>query len=414
MSAKIIAATAALLLAWAARAEPLTCQRAVEYALERNSEIANLTAEVRAASARLGGAELVVQHNPEVSVGAGPRRHGDQHTTDLEVSLAQRLELFGQRAARIEVAAAEREAAEARLAARRVGLAAEARAAFARALATERLVALTREDLVVARDSVRSVQRRAELGSVSQLEVNAARTESGRAALSVAVATRRAAAARAELRNLLGVDASARLELDGELAPPAAAASIEVEALVAKALAVRPDLIAARREARAAEAEGRLAEREAYPSPVVGARYAREEGAEILVGTVTLELPVSNRNQAGRGVAAARLFKAVAELAAVERRVQAEVRLAVERSRDAAEAVAAYEGEAIQSADANLTLAGTAYEAGKIGIAELLLIRRGAVEARREHVEALLEAREAEAELARAVGSEALVPGRDP
>ncbi len=413
MSAKVIAATAALLLAWAARAEPLTCQRAVEYALERNSEIANFTAEVHAASARLGGAELVVQHNPEVSVGAGPRRHGDQHTTDVEASLAQRLELFGQRGARIEVAAAAREAAEARLAARRVGLAAEVRAAFARALATERLVAFAREDLVVTRDSVRSVQRRAELGGVSQLEVNAARTEAGRAALSVAVATRRAATARAELRNLLGADAGARLELDGELAPPVAA-SVNVEALVAKALAVRPDLMAARREARAAEAEGRLAEREAYPSPVVGARYAREEGADILVGTVTLELPVSNRNQAGRGVAAARLSKAVAELAAVERRVQAEVRLAVERSRDAAEAVAAYEGEAIQSADANVTLAGMAYEAGKIGIAELLLIRRGAVEARREHVEALLEAREAEAELARAVGSEALVPGGDP
>jgi outer membrane protein TolC len=56
-------------------------------------------------------------------------------------------------------------------------------------------------------------------------------------------------------------------------------------------------------------------------------------------------------------------------------------------------------------------LATRAYEAGKIGLAELLLIRRSAVEARRDHLEALEELADAEAALARAVGSEQLVVG---
>ena len=220
MNANVILAIAVLCGATAADAEPLTSDRAVEFALERNPELAALAADVGAARARLSGAELPLQSNPEISAGAGPRRNGAAHSTDLEVSLSQRVEVFGQRGARIDVAQAERAAAEKRLASRRVAVAAEVRSAFARVLAAERLVALAREDLAVARDAVRAVERRLELGGTSQLEVNAVRVEGGRAARSVAVATQRTAAARAELRTLLGSDAGAPLELAGELPRP--------------------------------------------------------------------------------------------------------------------------------------------------------------------------------------------------
>jgi cobalt-zinc-cadmium efflux system outer membrane protein len=151
--------------------------------------------------------------------------------------------------------------------------------------------------------------------------------------------------------------------------------------------------------------------REAFPAPVIGARYSREERADILVGTLTFDLPVFNRNQAARGVASASVARAKAQLAAAERRVREEVLLSVERLRIAGEAATAFEGEALAGAEANLGLATKAYEAGKIGVAELLIIRRGAVEARRDHVEVLEELAEAEAELARAIGSEALLTG---
>lgn len=409
MNANVILAIVVLCGATAAVAEPLTSDRAVELALERNPELAGLAADVGAARARLSGAELPLQSNPELSAGAGPRRNGAARGTDLEVSLSQRVEVFGQRGARMEVARAERAAAEKRLAAGRVAVAAEVRSAFARVLAADRLVALAREDLAVARDAVRAAERRFELGGTSQLEVNAVRVEGGRAARSVAVAIRRTAAARAELRALLGSDAGAPLELAGELARRTGAAPLEVDALLGRALEARADLAAARRELAAAEADRRLAAREALPVPAIGARYSREEGADVVLGTLTFDFPLFNRNQAGRGVASARVARAQAGLAAEERRVREDVRLAVERLELASQAVAAFEGEALAGAEANVSLATRAYEAGKIGLAELLLIRRSAVEARRDHLEALLELAEAEAGLAGAMGSERLV-----
>jgi len=411
MNANAIIAVAAVWAGAAAAADPLTTDRAVELALGRNPELAALAADLGAVRARLGGAELPVQSNPELSAGAGPRRDGVAHSTDVEVSLSQRIEVFGQRGARIDAARAEREAAEKRLASRRVAVAAEVRSAFARVLAADQLVALAREDQAVARDAVRAVERRFELGGVSQLDVNAARAEGGRAARAVAVATRRAAAARAELRTLLGSDPGAPLELAGELPRPAGATSLDADALGRRALESRADLAAARHELAAAEAEQRVAAREALPVPAIGARYSREEGADIVLGTLTFDLPLFNRNQAERGVASARRARAVAELAAAERRVREDVFLAVARVDTAREAALAFEGDALAGAEANVMLATRAYEAGKIGLAELLLIRRSAVEARRDHLEALEELADAEATLARAVGSERLVAG---
>jgi outer membrane protein, heavy metal efflux system len=411
MKPRIVLAAAVLSVATAATAEPLTRERAVAIALERNPELSALAADARAAQARLSGAELLLQSNPELSGGAGPRRRGGERTTDVEVGVSQRVEIFGQRGARIDVASAERDASDARVAARRVGLAADVRASFARVLAADRLVALAREDVAVARDAVRAVERRFELGGTTQLEVNAARAEAGRAARALAVAFRRALFARSELRTLLGIEPAAPLELEGELSRASSATSLDGEALVSRALATRTDLVAARRELAAAEGEVRFASREALPAPVIGARYSREEGADIVLGTLSFDLPVFNRNQAGRGVASARVARAQTEVAAGERRVREEVRLAVSRLETAVEAAHAFEGEALAGAEANVTLAARAYEAGKIGIAELLVIRRSAVETRRDHVEALAELAEAEAELARAIGSEAAFGG---
>ena len=72
----------------------------------------------------------------------------------------------------------------------------------------------------------------------------------------------------------------------------------------------------------------------------------------------------------------------------------------------AREAARAYEGEVVQAAQENLSLLATAYRAGKIGLFELILIRRDALEARRGHIESVEEVRVAEAEIRRAVGAE--------
>lgn len=83
-----------------------------------------------------------------------------------------------------------------------------------------------------------------------------------------------------------------------------------------------------------------------------------------------------------------------------------EVALASLRLVAARETSRSFEGEVLMAMQENLSLVNTAYEAGKIDLFELLLVRREALQARREHIQALEDVRAAEADLARALGLE--------
>jgi cobalt-zinc-cadmium efflux system outer membrane protein len=401
----VVAIAALLVGGGAAAAEgPLTVERAVALALERNPEISAREAGLRAARARLEGARLPFQANPEVAIAAGPRSRGGERSTDVDIELSQRVELFGQRGARIDAARAEAAAAEGALAQRRAEIAAQTRIAFARALAAERLAAIAEEDLALSREAARVAEKRLELGDGSRLELNAARVEVGRAARGVALARQAVDAARAELRLVTGTPAGAALRLAGDLAP-AGRGGAAPEALVERALAGRGDLAAARHEVDAARAEVRFAAREWLPLPRLGAGFKREEGADIVVGTVAFDLPVWNRNPAGRGTASARLSRAESELGAAERRVREEVLLAARRVAAAREAAQAFDADVVGATKENLALTTQAYQSGKLDLVQVLLIRRSAIEARRGEVEALAALAEAEAELARVSGA---------
>src|SRR5512145_1943983 len=119
--------------AGAARAgEPLTLGVAVDRAFAQNADVRAAEAEVRAARARLEGVSVLLASNPEVSAGAGPRDAGDRRTIDYEVALSQRVEIGGQRGARLAAARAALGAAEGRLASTRARVASEVRGLLGR------------------------------------------------------------------------------------------------------------------------------------------------------------------------------------------------------------------------------------------------------------------------------------------
>jgi outer membrane protein, heavy metal efflux system len=401
----------ALVLVWllfaahTGAAEPLTSERAVALALERNVELAVRAADLRATRARLDGARAPFQANPELGIAAGPRSRDGDRSTDVHVELSQRLEIFGTRGARIDAARGEALTAESVHASNRTEMAAQARVAFARALAAERLATLAEEELALSRDSARVAARRNEVGDGARLEVNAARVEVGRAVRGVSVARQRVEAARAELRLVSGIPAGEPLQLSDD-ADRSPIVNVAGDAAVERALARRADLASGRLELEAARAGERLASREWLPQPRLGASYAREEGANVVLGAISFDLPVWNRNVAGRGTASARVLRAEKELESAERRVRQEVLLALARLETAREAARAYDAEVVTAVKESFTLTTQAYQAGKIGLVELLLIRRSALEARRGEVEALAELAEAEAELVRALGGE--------
>jgi cobalt-zinc-cadmium efflux system outer membrane protein len=393
-----------LLAAPVLAAEPLTLERALALALERSPSLAPVEAEAARARAQREGASLLFASNPELEAAVGPRQHGGIQSLELELGVSQRLELFGQRAARIEAAEALMTASEARLRARRVELAAEVRESFGRALAAERAVGLAESATTLAEEALRAAEQRMEAGAASRIEVNSARGELGRARRERAATVQRRAVALGELRLLIGPSVDEELTLAGELeARPRPVP--EVDALLARALAQRAELQAARAELEMARAESRLATREALPGPRLGVSYGREEGAQIIQGTLGLELPFFQRNQAARGESAARVTQAERALQAQEQAVRWEVRLALERYRAAVVAAEAYGDGVLAALEENLTLVNEAYRAGKMDFFELLVIRREALDARRDYLEALEELNAAGARLERATGN---------
>ncbi|MCY1024042.1 TolC family protein [Pyxidicoccus sp. MSG2] len=374
-------------------------------ALEHSPRLLPARAEAAAARARLEGASLLFQQNPEVSAAVGPRQRPGNTSVDVGLGVSQRLEVFGQRGARKDAARAELSSSEARLEALKVDLAAEAREAFAQAVAAEQEVRLAEEGRTLADQAFRAAQERQAAGAASRIEANTARVEQGRAARESALALQRRSVAYAQLRLLLGLESSEALALEGGVMAPPSAQAPPLETLLERALAHRAEVKAARAEVDAARAEGKLAAREALPSPRLGASYSREEDANIIQGTLSLELPVFNRNPAARGVSAARLTQAEGTLRAVEQLVRSEVTLALERYQGASAAAAVYSEDVLAALQENLELVNEAYRAGKVDFLELLVIRRESLDARRGYIDALRELATADAQLKRAVGS---------
>lgn len=393
-------------VAGSALAQPrtLSLEEAVRLAQENNPDVRSLTGDVDAAKARLRGASLLLQNNPSVSAATGPRSSDAGKSRDSSVQIVQPVEIGGQRGARIAASEAALDSTQAQLQALRSEVTARVRESFGRALGAEQKLALASEARVIAGQGVSAAEERFRAGAAALLEVNTARVELGRASRGRAEAERSRAEALGSLRLLVGLDPFQALAVQGELAPGAPGG--DPAAIVAQARANRAELTASRRALDAAKAEARLASREWIPSPRIGVSYGHEEesNARIVQGVLAFDLPIFNRNIAARGIAAARVHQMEAEVEATERRVTQEVLTALARLEAARSAADGYAGDVVKAMQENMELASESYRAGKIDFLQLIVIRRQAIEARREYIDVLEELNAAQASLDRAVG----------
>jgi cobalt-zinc-cadmium efflux system outer membrane protein len=405
------ALVAAVTVASARADQPLTLGSAVEQALQQNAEVRTAEAEVRAARARLEGASVALASNPALSAAVGPRDTGDGRTVDYQVALSQRVEVGGQRGARVAAARAALGAAEARLAATRARVATEVWELFGRVAASRMRAEVAAEAQRLAERAASAAEKRYRAGDAARIEVNSARLERGRATRAALEAEREGAVAMAELELVLGTGPGTPPEIAFQLEGATSAEGQSVDDLVHEALASRRDLSAARLDVAAAEAEQSAATRAVVPAPALGVSFAREERANVVLGTLSIDLPLFARNQGERGVASARVEQARVALAALERRAALEVRLASERVGTARRALDAFDAETSAALRENLALVTKAYEAGQIDFVRYLLFRREALEARRDRIDALEALNGAEARLDRALGREPVAQG---
>ena len=372
-------------------AEGLTLEAALERARQRSLTLLASQGRVAEAEARLH-ARPSLRDNPEIEGAVGARQGAPSN--DFEVSLSQRLELGGRGGARrtIDEAALGRESAE-RDEVERIVLR-EVRSAFLRGLhATERL-RLAQSAEADAVELHRIADRRHAAGDIADLEVNVAASGLARARAEVKAAEAAQASAHGDLRILLDIDPSEPLSLAGDLSTERSYDKARLLATIDE----RPEIRALAAQLREPEAEIRLGQGLAWPEVTPAFRYERDQGDRVLWAGLSISVPVFDRGQQVRATGEARANRLRADIEARKRvlRNQLQAALALHDLRLAA--ATALTGNAGRLAD-NEALARRSYEVGQIGLAELLLLRRESVEARREWLDSLLEVAQARAEL---------------
>jgi outer membrane protein, heavy metal efflux system len=371
-----------------AQEQILTLDQALALARSRAPAILSARARIDEARGRLTGASTLLRDNPVVESAAGPRFSDRRNLVDADFGVRQVFELGGRRGARI--AGAEAGVSEASAgsddATRR--LLRDVSRAFLVALHAGEGLRLAADSEGIATEILRTAERRFQSGEVLVLDVNAARVAVARARSELRAAEAGQEAALGALRILLGMRPADRMNVRGELGDRH---RFDLRELVARA-PDRADLRALQAGIDEAEAEYRLGMGRAWPDLGVGVRYERDGGDDVVLGGVSLTLPVFDRGQGQQAEASARARRLRLELETGRQVVSVEVQTAFDVYQRRIEAVTELERDALPFLDENESLSRRSYESGQIGLVELLLLRREILEVRVLHLDRQLEA----------------------
>ncbi len=326
-----------------------------------------------------GAARPWAPSNPQLIVAAGPRWAGSAgHDYDLQFGIQQQLEVALERRTRREVAASMSERLTRELEAVRWAVHQEVHANYHLALVANGSVEVTRRLLDFQARLLDAAQRRVAAGDASSIVMRVAEVDVAQARQAVLAAEQERRALGLRLAESTGWPADARIIPAGAPEPPRALP--DIEALREILLEHQPEL--ASRRARAEEARARLAmaRREARQRPTLGLSVNREGAPAgvtewVLLGSLTVPLAASQRNQAGIGEAGGQVELAEAEERGLEGRLEARLRLLVSEVATASDRSLIYAEEVLPRFEESLTLLSRAFELGEIDLLQLAVAR---------------------------------------
>jgi cobalt-zinc-cadmium efflux system outer membrane protein len=370
----------------AAQGRAMTLADVLARARDQAPAIVDARLALEETRARLVGASQRHRSNPQVDAWVGNRNGPDDRFTDFEVGFAQPLEPGARRSARIAGAnaAIARSAADIDEVTRTVLH--RAAAAYYRAVYANDRVALLNAAHELAAGVRAAAERRYQAGDIAILDVNIARASLARVRADREGAEAAKALALGGLRQLL------RLGSDAAVAGPLSAPPSVDLAAALQAASQRPELRALEAAIQEAEAELRLGTSFSKPEYGLGVRYSQEEGDHIVLGGMTITWPLFAKGQEQRAAGSARAIRLRAELDAARARIDAEVRAAYDAFTHRLAALRVLEADAVPGLDENERLTTRSFDAGQIGLPELLLIRRETLDTRFQYLDALLEA----------------------
>jgi cobalt-zinc-cadmium efflux system outer membrane protein len=370
----------------AAQGNGMTLADVLARAREQAPQIVSARLALQETRARLIGSSLRQQNNPELDAAIGNRNGPTDRFTDFQLGVAQAFEPGARRSARIEGANAAIAGSTANIDDVTRTVLRQAAAAYYRALHADERIKLLNAAFELASNVYSAADRRYRAGDIAVLDVNIARASLARVRAEREGAEATKALVLGDLRQLLRLPDGVSIE--GSLGP---ATPADLNAAL-QAASERPDLRALQAAIQEAEAQLRLGRSFSKPEFGVGVRYSHEEGDQIVLGGMTVTLPMFSNGQEQRALGSARATRLRAELDGARTRVQIEVRAAFDAYNRRLAAIRTLEADALPGLDENEQLTTRSFEVGQLGLPDLLLIRREMLDTRFQYLDALLEA----------------------
>ena len=311
--------------------------------------------------------------------------------------LGQTFDLSGRRGLHRDAASRRVASVTAGNAARQLDMAAEIRRSFHEVLFRQQTIRATEtwaQRFAQIEGTVRKLARAGEASGYDQRRLSRERqTAEARLAAERAELDR----SRARLMALTGLEGA----LLPSLPPPVETALTGLEQ--------RPDLQALSRRAEAADLDGRAARRGGIPDVTVGIgpKYVdngstQDNGVAL---SLSVPLPVFDRQQAGQQRAAAEALQARAEYRLAMSRAEVELRGLYRQAEGLRATAIDYRSRAVSASPELLRIAETAYRGGESSLLELLDAYRGALETETTALELEKRARDARIEFDLLTGS---------
>lgn len=382
-----------------AAAPGLTLTAAVQAALSQNPTLRAFGHELEASDGAIRQAGLIP--NPSLTLSAEDTRK-DTRTTSM--TLSQTLELGGKRSARVALAERERDLAALDLETQRAEVRAATIQAFFEVLTAQERVEVARESLEIAGSGALAVSRRVTAGKVSPVEETRAKVAESAARIELRQAQADLRSALKALIAVMGAAPESVVRVDGSAdAIPA----LPDGAALGDRLERSPALQRARMDVRRAEAAFQLERSRGVPDVTVGigAQRAPDMGRTQPLISVSIPIPLFDRNQ-GAQMQAMRKREAAAALAqAEEQRLRAEVLQAVDQLEARTDEVEALRRDVLPGARGAYEAARRGFELGKFGFLDVLDAQRTWLQARGQYVNALSQAHRLAADIDRRLGA---------
>lgn len=366
--------------------------------------------ELGAAEGRTLAVSPLLPANPVVSFSAARRSAaGRADVFNWNASLAQELEIAGQRGLRRDSARADVEAQSKRVLVSQRDVAAAAWLAFFEALAAREQQSLASR-LLMATKAVSTVARaKAQQGLIAAVDADVAEAATVRVVQKKLSADRDAAAAEVTLATLLGFDpVASHIAVDGDLAPIAGLDQFALGVTNAPALEL-PEVQALDAERKAMELRASAFRRRRVPNPTISA-FAQNDGFNERVFGLGLSVPIPIPGNVGRtydgeiAEAEALALRADAEREQARREFRAALAIAAHAFESRRLEVEAFSVELRANAESSLSALGQEVAAGRLAVRDAVIAQQALIDLLQSYVAARRAWCLASVELARAAG----------